>query len=491
MNLRAAPGFVALFAAAVAAPSVAASSAAAPEVAPTVGIELPRLGRVAPRHAREIAASPWSIGGETMDRDFTSFARWKDHLGPLGAKGVRLQAGWAKCEKRKGGYDWAWLDAIIDGALAQGVQPWVELAYGNTIYAGGGGIGLADGFPSSPEALAAWDRWAEALVRRYQDRVFEWEIWNEPDINRKGEATPAAYVDLHIRTAAMIRAVQPRSRIWALGLAGNLPYAEEVLRGLQARGKLDLVDAITIHGYPRNPDDTTNLDRLRALVAKYGRPIEVRQGETGAPSKYQENFALAKIPWSETTQAKWNLRRLLAHRAKDVPMNLFAISDMHYRNPDGTNLRMNYKGLLGTNPDQSISHVKPAYRAAQHVFSIFDATVERLADYPAVSSVAAPRKLALTGYRQQGTQRQIVALWLSDAPVGEDNTVTAIDLTLPRGDFKQPVLVDLRTGGVYKLAADQWKETSAGCEFHGLPVYDSPLLIAESAALQLGGAEAR
>ena len=455
------------------------------EITPTSGIDFPVLGAITPRHARDIASSPWSIGGETVDRDFTVFAHWGKYLGPLGAKGLRLQAGWAKCETVKGVYAWAWLDEIINGAVAQGVRPWLEFNYGNTIYQGGGDIGLGGGFPSSPEALAAWDKWCRALVERYKDRVSEWEVWNEPDLNKKSTATVEAYVDLYIRTATMVRALQPQGKLWALGLAGNADYADKFLAGMQAKGKLDLIDAITFHGYPRNPDDTTLTDRLRAFIAKYGRKIEVRQGETGAPSKFQENFALSKIPWTETTQAKWDLRRMLAHRAKDVPMNLFAISDMHYRNPDGSNLRMNYKGMLGTNPDQTISHVKPVYRAAQNVFAIFDATVERLPEYPFTASVAAPHKLALTGYRVSNNPRQIVALWRNEAAPAEANTATPIDLLLTRGDFKQPVLVDVRTGVVYKIPAERWTRKAGGAEFRGLPVYDSPLLIAEQSVLQI------
>jgi hypothetical protein len=462
-------------------------TALAQDIIPTTGIEFPVLGKITPRSAKEIKSSPWSIGGETIDRDFTVYASYKKYLGPLGAKAIRLQAGWAKCEKKPGVYDFAWLDTIIDDARAQGVQPWVELSYGNLIYPGGGGIGLADGFPSSPDALAAWDRWVTATVQRYKDRITEWEIWNEPDIKRAGTAQADAYVDLHIRTATIIRAVQPASRILALGLAGNVAYAETVLTQLHQRGKLDLVDVVTIHGYPKNPDDTGNVDRLRAIIAKLGRPIEVRQGETGAPSKYQENFALSKLPWSETTQAKWDLRRMLAHRGKDVPMNLFTLSDMHYRNPDGSNLRMNYKGLLGTNPDQTISHVKAAYRAAQHVFSIFDGTVQRTTEFPSTSNVAAPRKLAVTGYTQGSSSRQIVALWFNDAPPVDETVTTSVDVTFSRGRFIEPVLVDLRTGVVYAIPPARWKQTSAGAEFRALPIYDSPLLIAEKAALRFGG----
>ena len=55
-----------------------------------------------------------------------------------------------------------------------------------------------------------------------------------------------------------------------------------------------------------------------ALLARYAPKATARQGETGSPSKLQPAFALAGIPFSETTQAKWDLRRMLAHRAKDI-----------------------------------------------------------------------------------------------------------------------------------------------------------------------------
>jgi len=471
-----------------------AGLAVAQEIAPTTGIALPVSGKVAPRHAKEAASSWWSIGAETIDRDFTVYDHFKKYLGPLGAKGVRLQAGWAKCEKVKGVYSWDWLDAIVNDAVAQGLRPWLEFNYGNTIYPGGGDTGLGGGFPSSPEALAAWDRWCRALVERYKDRVNQWEVWNEPDLNKDGTAEVGAYVDIFIRTATMVREVQPAGRVWALALAHNTDYADKFLAGMKAKGKLDLVDAITFHGYPRNPDDTTTVDRLRAITAKHGRAIELRQGETGAPSKYQENFALSKISFTETTHAKWDLRRLLAHRAKDVPMNLFTLSDMHYTTAsaqggaDGI-LRMNYKGLLGTNPDQTVSHVKPAYYAAQTVFAIFDDALERLADFPA--STTALRGVALTGYRRASDGAQVVALWFNDAPPAEANGVSPADVMLKAGKFTEPVLVDVRTSTVYAIPRDRWTQSAAGAVFRALPIYDSPVLIAEKSVLRLTGGGTR
>lgn len=453
---------------------------------PVSDIELPVLGKLKTRSAHEITSSPWSIGGETIDRDFTVYENYKQYLGPLGAKAIRLQAGWAKCERQRGVYDWAWLDVIVDDAIAQGVRPWLELGYGNPIYPGGGDTGLGGGLPSSPEALAAWERWSKALVARYKDRVQEWEIWNEPDLNSNGLAPVSAYLDLYVRSAMVIRALQPQGRIIALSLSSQLDYADQFLAGLKAQGRLDLVDIITIHGYPRQPDNLDNIDRLKTLVAAYGRAIEVRQGETGAPSRNQKQFALRNLSFTENIQAKWNLRRLMAHRAKDVPCNLFTMADMHYNHyhrESGDALRMNYKGLLATNPDKTIAYAKPAYYAARHVFTIFDDTLRRLPDYAFTST--ALRAVALSGYAREMDGAQVVALWFGDAPPAESNGVSLVDITLANGRFTEPVLVDLLTGKVYVLPKDRWTSSGNGTVFSGVPVYDAPVLIAEKSVLSL------
>jgi hypothetical protein len=277
----------------------------------------------------------------------------------------------------------------------------------------------------------------------------------------------------------------------ALALAHAADYADTFLAGMKARGKLDLIDAITFHGYPRNPDDTALVDKLRAIGAKHGRVIALRQGETGAPSRFQENFALSKISFTETTHAKWDLRRLLAHHAKDVPMNLFTLSDLHYTTAsaqggaDGL-LRMNYKGLLATNPDQTVAYAKPAYRAAQTVFAVFDDTLVRVADYPFATT--ALRAVALSGYRRERDGAQVVALWFSDAPPADANGVSLADVTLRAGKFTEPVLVDVRTSTVYALPKAGWSQSEQGAVFRALPIYDSPLLIAEKSVLGIPAA---
>ncbi|MBQ3026823.1 MAG: beta-galactosidase, partial [Alistipes sp.] len=122
-----------------------------------------------------------SVDCGTLDRDYADYHRYKEYLEPLGVRYIRLQAGWAKTEKVKGVYDFAWLDAIIDDAVSRGLEPWLQLSYGNPIYPGGGTIFLNGGWPTSKVAVDAWMRWAKATAERYKGKVHQWEIWNEPD----------------------------------------------------------------------------------------------------------------------------------------------------------------------------------------------------------------------------------------------------------------------------------------------------------------------
>ena len=166
---------------------------------------LPYLGRVKARAASEIRASNWSVGAETMDRDYTIYANWKSYLGPLGFKKARLQAGWAKTEREKGVYNWTWLDEVIHDMAEQGVEPWMCLCYGNAIYADGGGTRPGAQIPQTPESLAAWEHFVGGIVARYADVIDEWDVWNEPN-HGKGN-TAEMYAEFLIRTAEAVRGV--------------------------------------------------------------------------------------------------------------------------------------------------------------------------------------------------------------------------------------------------------------------------------------------
>ncbi|GAB3643789.1 GH39 family glycosyl hydrolase [Spirosoma arcticum] len=451
---------------------------AQPNAAPAAWKE---VGQLKTHDAKDIKSSTWSIGGETLDRDYTDYQSYKTYLGPLGAKRIRLQGGWSKCEKEKGKYDFAWLDAVIPDAASRGVAPWVELSYGNPIYEGGGEAKLAGHIPTSPEALAAWDNWVRAMVTRYKDQVPEWEIWNEPDLNK--DHTGAEIAQFYIRTARLIKRIQPNARLIALGMASitKLDWMRDFFEVLKRENALDLVDILTYHGYRHNPDDSyPRIEEMRKLVWAYKPGVVFMQGENGAPSQAKGTTvgAMTDQDWSELTQAKWDLRRMLGDHGRGIATNLFTISDIHYAAGDHM-VGINSKGLLQTNPDKTIKRPKLSYKAAQHVFSLFDDQIERLVDNrPTVSQ----ETVNAFAYRHKKNGGSLVTLWSKEARPAETYEPKLTTLTV-EGEFRQPVFVDLITGKVYEIPQSAWTKAGKTHTFTVLPVPDYPVLIADKSAL--------
>lgn len=439
------------------------------------------VGQVQPRPAKAIAASNWSVGAETMDRDFTVYKNWRQHLGPLGAKHARLQSGWAKTETQPGKYDWAWLDEIVNDMVAQGVTPWVCICYGNTIYPEGGGTGLGGGWPRSAEALAAWDRYVATLVKRYKAHVNEWEIWNEPGLHgKKGDKqgvqkNAESYADFLIRTATIVRREQPQAKILGLSLPGMpLTYAEHVLARLKEKNGLGLLDQLTYHPYSPNPDASyATVEKLRELARSYAPHVQLRQGENGAPSIKGGFGAISNYDWDEFSQAKWALRRLLGDLGRDIPTSYFSICDMKY--PD----RVNYKGLLAINDDKTVNHVKQSYRALQHLFALIDSRHKRIGAFQGeIQNAPADARYALFAYRT-ADGAALVTVWRNDKPPFEPQPAASVTAVLPGVKFSDPVWVDLPSGKVYSIDKRLWSQNASGAEFRKLPVSDAPSLIAE------------
>lgn len=439
------------------------------------GIAFELVGVVMPRHAREIPSSNWSVGAETMDRDYTIYANWKEYLGPLGIKKARVQSGWAKTEKEPGVYDWSWMDEIIFDMVDQGVEPWISVSYGNAIYTEGGGTRLGAAIPTNEDVLEAWDRYTRGLVARYKHVVDEWEIWNEPN----GHNPPEVYADLLIRTAETIRDIQPEATILGIALAGvGTEFPDRVLSILSDKGKLHLIDQITYHPYNRNPDASYEaVARLRATIGKYSDDIIIRQGENGAPSEWRRTKALSKYNWTELSQSKWALRRMLGDLGRDIPTSIFSIADMKY--PD----EINRKGLLHIRDDKTVDHKKQAYFSVQALASIFDDRLERIPDFH--YSVTSDSSLSVFGYEEKASGAQLVTIWMDGSVPSDSNEKVELDFTVYAGQFEDPVYVDLREVRVYEIPKNKWSREGNTYHFNDIPTYDSPILIADRSVIPI------
>ncbi len=462
-------------------------------------INLPFLGTVKPRSTAEIESSNWLIGCETLDRDFADYDQYKTYIAPLGIKRLRMQAGWNKTEKVKGVYDWAWLDHIVDDATKRGLKPWLQTSYGNERYEGGGGANLGAGMPTSKEALEAWDKWVAALVTRYKDKVKDWEIWNEPNFGDNLENTPEKTAALNIRTIDIIKKIQPDARVSGLAMGHiDLEYADAFFKILADKGKLKLFDNMTYHDYTYNPDSHyPKVMKLRAILDKYAPNMPLRQGENGAPSGGGSGRgALWDYDWTELTQAKWDTRRMLGDLGHDIETSVFGLVEMAYTN--GPINRLNYKGIIKSDTTKQIIHPKIAYYSIQNVTSIFDHSLQRIKKMEdkhnknfgtnkndIFYSKTTDRNLSIYGYQHKVTKKQIFTIWIDEYIPTDSNQTKNVTFTFANANFDQPVLVDIITGGVYEIPANQWSKTENIYTFKDIPIYDAPILIADKSLIKM------
>jgi hypothetical protein len=395
---------------------------------------------------------------------------------------MRIQAGWAKCEKLQGVYDWKWLDEIIDFAVANNIEPWVETSYGNPIYAGGGERGLLNSMPTSEIGFAAWDKWVEALTTRYKNRVTEWEIWNEPDHPlQKNEPETTAL--LNIRTAEIIKRIQPEAKIAGLAFASHsdTKYLERFLKVIDEKGKLNLFHWISFHSYDYRPEDSyKGVEALKTTIEKYSKTLFLRQGENGAPSHYIPNYALDKYYWTEYSQAKYDMRRLLGDLGRDIETSVFTIVDIAYA---GNPPVLNAKGLIISDFTKAVVRPKVAYYAVQNLASIFDNSLKLIPNFS--YKIAKTDSLSVFGYQNLTTNKSLITIWKDNKTPNNSFVTQPIDITIENVNFNNPVYVDLLTGHVYEIPKTDWKRVNNQYTFKQIPMYDSPVLIVDRSILKI------
>lgn len=456
---------------AISAPSFAQHKSGSWEAFKYAGPGLKQIGWLTIRASSEIKSSLWSVGCETLDRDFAKFSVYKDYVGALGVKSARLQSGWAKCELQPGKYSFAWLDSCVYGLSAQSVEPWMCLSYGNPLY--GTGVTLGAKIFTDDKTMAAWLKYVSATVSRYKDVVKKWEVWNEPN----GGNGSKAYGNLLIKTAEAIKKADPSAKVMGFSLAGiPIQFAREVFEILKENNKLDLIDYLTYHPYDKNPDDSyLAVAQLTSLKNEYNPKIRLYQGENGSPSQLEWTHALSNYPWTEISQAKWFMRRMAADRVRDIPSSIFTIIDLRYYN------MLQSFGLIRSNLLHEIIYKRPSYYGVQHMTSFFDETVtaEGMLEY----SSNAYRKLTVAGFKKD--KRPVALLWYPDRVPDDALKWDPIQLTIKNINFKDPVYVEMVSGKVYEINKQDWENKEANVVFRHLPVWDCVMMLAERGQVKL------
>jgi len=457
------------------------------------------IGKLAPKSAAEIEASPIGIGFEKLDRDVFDPEKAYDKLSKIGAKWVRIQSGWQRTEKEKGIYSFEWFDSIVDNLLSRGLQPWVCLCYGNRLYGEmAAEIFGAVGCPpiNSDEAKKAWCKYVTALTSRYQGKITYYEIWNEPDGKHcwKSGVNAKEYSDFVVMTAKAIRKGDKKAKVigGATYYMNDIFYVSEALRC----GMGKVIDAYTFHAY--TIDETAVPDRiyfLRALLDQYNPKIELIQGESGSQSRSGGNGALKKGAWTERKQAKQLLRHMVTDLWCGVKFtSYFSCMDMieALRGKSGdvsSYLDYGYFGVLGAQFDENGFSIgeyepKPSYYALQNLASLFSDFKEKT-NLPILSLKMQsdrmfgfdiePSKMSKCGFASNSGEK-LFAYWYPANLMSEEYFgTTTLQVTSLGDDFE---IIDPYHGTIYKIPESIMQKTGEQSYLlENLPVLDYPLFI--------------
>jgi len=444
-------------------------------------VQLPIIGHIQPKNSDLTKESWWSVGCETMDRDYAYFDKFKQYVPETGVGYARLQSGWAKTEQKKGKYDFAWLDKHVDGLIELGVHPWLCLCYGNNLYTSGGTDLNAKLFDDGP-VMDAWLKYVKAVATRYKGKVTMYEVWNEPD-HAKASHTFDMYANLFVRTAKVIREIDPDVKIAALGSCSpELPYIRKALAGIKERGGIDNVDYVTYHAYWQHPEAVIPaVKKLRQDVDAISPAIGLLQGETGCPGHLEYGHAMNSITWDEYSQAKWDMRSMLISWSMGCPHSVFTMTDLNY------GWMIQSFGLVRANLKGETIYKRPKFYAVQNITSVFGPDI--VADCQVTVSSACGHQIMCVGLKKAG-KNVGCALWFCDSRPGSSLERENVAVSIKGLGFKayDSVYVDLLTGNIHSLMPMLRSRGGFGDDsnyYSELPMWDCPVLIMDKTFFDL------
>ena len=146
------------------------------------------------------------------------------------------------------------------------------------------GAGDAEGAFAPPDDLADYGDFVEAVVRRYDGRIRQYQIWNEPNIYPEwgqGPVSPEAYTELLRVGCERVKAACADCVVISGALAQTIPLGPRdlndfvFLQRMYDAGAGDYFDVLAMQGYGLWSGPTDR--RMRPRVLNFSRPLYLRE----------------------------------------------------------------------------------------------------------------------------------------------------------------------------------------------------------------------
>jgi len=216
-------------------------------------------------------------------------------LNDLGARLTRIPIYWRQREPEPDKWDFTESDAFLDAADKYGVKVVAALGFDNNAVELSP-IGKQRGAYLAPDDIPLFLEYVRRTVKRYKNRVYAWEIWNEPDLPHFWTGTMNEFCVLARETAETIREVHPEARIIGTAMSSLLGlYSSPGIEGLHGTGALARVDHPAMHTYVSDSRAFYHeFRRVQNAAKKHGHPGSIWITELGAPDG-------GVYPWSVAT----------------------------------------------------------------------------------------------------------------------------------------------------------------------------------------------
>lgn len=210
---------------------------------------------------------------------------------------------WPQVERKKGEFQFAPADALVNKTLSAGMVPLVVLA--GTAEWAAMPSGRRKDTMGPPRDVADWANYCRRMAEHFKGRVRFYEIWNEPNGNTLGprgfffHSDAEHYFELMKAAYEAVKAVDPSARILAPSGTGHFfPFLNRIME----LGGGKYFDILSIHtyctpfppeiGYPFNNEKeyAHRVRKSREIMRKFGFEKPIWNTEIGYHSGLDARF---------------------------------------------------------------------------------------------------------------------------------------------------------------------------------------------------------
>ena len=163
---------------------------------------------------------------------------------------------WREIETSRGVFDFSRLDAQVAAARARGAQVLLVLGQTPSFHAvRPGAPGAYGAGATSMPRLTAWRNYVGKVVRRYEGRGVDYQVWNEANVSSFWTGSTRQMATLTKVTAKVVNNNDASADVVSPALATRLTSQRRYLRDFYAlrtgrRPVSDWVDVVSLHLYP-------------------------------------------------------------------------------------------------------------------------------------------------------------------------------------------------------------------------------------------------